>query len=201
MRCKGAYVNQSTIWGKPARQQNAFHEETRALKEAYELKISALKRQLAERDALYERRFRDLEAALTAGAAPSQDYTSPSAVPTTHSGNNNTNLLTTTPHPPQPSTPIHAPHPSTAAVLYKLLTEPNGQVVAEGHLIMTSSALVHGRPLAPDHSRVSITVAHHSDALLPVPVGDEIVTVGQALNSMVAWPKSLILDPNQPVIA
>ena len=68
-------------------------------------------------------------------------------------------------------------------------------------MIVTSSSVVHGRPLGLDQSRVSIMVVLDPNALLPVPVGEEIVIVGQAVHTMVAWPNSLILDANTPVSA
>ena len=68
-------------------------------------------------------------------------------------------------------------------------------------MIVTPSSVVHGRPLGADQSRVSIQVVLDPNALLPVPIGEEIITVGQAVHTMVVWPNSLILDVNTPVSA
>lgn len=55
------------------------------------------------------------------------------------------------------------------------------------------SQKIHGRPLPVDCLRVSVDGCIKPEALLPVPVPDEMVTVEEALGSHVAWPKDLII--------
>ncbi|XP_062021676.1 uncharacterized protein LOC133738229 [Rosa rugosa] len=55
---------------------------------------------------------------------------------------------------------------------------------------------IHGVPLGEDNVRVSVigTIVH--DALLPFPVKDaDIVTVGDAIGTCVAWPRKLVVIP------
>ena len=86
--------------------------------------------------------------------------------------------------------------------MLKLLAVPKEKVVAEGRLIKTGSNKVHGKTLAKDQSRISIMVAIEPFAALPVTVPDaDMATVGDALNSIVAWPNALIVNNNKPVIA
>lgn len=184
VRCKGAFATQTAVFGAPARSSVNFFRETQNMKDAYELQIARLRRQLEERDSAYDQRFKELEARLdNPPDFPSQDYTSPSNnVPTNLSGN-------TEVQPP----PLN--HPC------KLLTEVGGKVVAVGYLLNTGGSVVHGTPLDQHHSRVSITEAVIPDALLPVPAGNgEFVLVGDAIGVPVAWPKVLILDESIQVI-
>lgn len=51
---------------------------------------------------------------------------------------------------------------------------------------------VHGVPLGEGNIRVAIDTALDEQALLPIPVTEELVTVGQAVGSHVAWPKHLV---------
>lgn len=52
---------------------------------------------------------------------------------------------------------------------------------------------VHGLPLKPEHARVSVDGIIKGDALVPVPVAGEIETVQQAVGSLIAWPRDLII--------
>lgn len=202
VRCRGAYVTQTSVFGKQNKKHMRY-EETSQLVAEYEGKIASLTSQLVERDRMYEKRFRELENRLKEQQQDvhSENQPSPSYIPTNGSGN--TIFCSPVLHdPPHPSTPIHdPPHPCTADGLCNLLTEPDGPVVAEGQIIDTSSTVLHGRPLNPDHSRVSIIIVLDADALLPVPINEELETVGHALNTIVAWPKTLIWDANTEVIA
>lgn len=58
-------------------------------------------------------------------------------------------------------------------------------------------AVIHGRPLGDDNRRVSVYYAIDEKAKVPFPVEDEIVTVKHAMGSWVAWPKDLIILPNE----
>ena len=119
VRCRGAYTTQSSVLGRPARQYCAVHEETRQLSLAYELKISSLNQQLAERDRLIEQRFKLLENRLQQSHV-SEDLTSPSHIPTTHSEYTHTQV-SKPPQPTQPTPPVQPPPLSTPDVLRKLL--------------------------------------------------------------------------------
>lgn len=55
------------------------------------------------------------------------------------------------------------------------------------------STSVHGVPLLPGYARVQVDGIIKEDALVPVPVAGEIETVRQAVGSLLAWPKDLII--------
>lgn len=73
-------------------------------------------------------------------------------------------------------------------------------IVAYGTVVEMKSETIHGVPLAKDCLRVSIDMATNVAALLPIPVGDELVNVGQAVGSHVAWPRELIIVQQVKVI-
>ena len=52
---------------------------------------------------------------------------------------------------------------------------------------------LHGICLSKENARVSISYAIQEDAKIPFPVGDEIVTVKQAIGSFIAWPRDLVV--------
>ncbi|KAL6494185.1 hypothetical protein OROGR_030985 [Orobanche gracilis] len=52
---------------------------------------------------------------------------------------------------------------------------------------------IHGVPMAEGNVRVTILRALVPDAELPFPVKDELLTVQDAVNSFVAWPKDMIV--------
>ncbi|KAM5573609.1 hypothetical protein ABKV19_013246 [Rosa sericea] len=73
-------------------------------------------------------------------------------------------------------------------------------IVAYGTVIQVNveegNEKIHGVPLGEDNVRVSVigTIVH--DALLPFPVKDaDIVTVGDAIGTCVAWPRKLVVTP------
>ncbi|XP_062006884.1 uncharacterized protein LOC133724182 [Rosa rugosa] len=73
-------------------------------------------------------------------------------------------------------------------------------IVAYGTVIQVNveegNQKIHGVPLGEDNVRVSVigTIVH--DALLPFPVKDaDIVTVGDAIGTCVAWPRKLVVIP------
>ncbi|XP_074355059.1 uncharacterized protein LOC141693794 [Apium graveolens] len=55
---------------------------------------------------------------------------------------------------------------------------------------------IHGVILGEDNVRVSITQVIQGDAKVPFPIGDEIVTVEQAIGTLIAWPQNLIAIGN-----
>ncbi|KAL6146110.1 hypothetical protein ACLB2K_056793 [Fragaria x ananassa] len=57
----------------------------------------------------------------------------------------------------------------------------------------SSNQLLHGVPLGENNVRVSVIRAIKGDALVPIPVRDEILTVDDAVGSYVAWPKDLVV--------
>ncbi|XP_074364814.1 uncharacterized protein LOC141705829 [Apium graveolens] len=52
---------------------------------------------------------------------------------------------------------------------------------------------VYGVPLKPEHARVSVDGHIQPDALVPVPIPDEIKQVREAIGSHLAWPQNLII--------
>ncbi|KAK9949471.1 hypothetical protein M0R45_004990 [Rubus argutus] len=76
----------------------------------------------------------------------------------------------------------------------KLAVGSINNVVSHGTIIEVDAAnhTVHGVPLGEGNIRVAIDAALDEQALLPIPVTEELVTVGQAVGSHVAWPKHLV---------
>ena len=75
-------------------------------------------------------------------------------------------------------------------------------VVAIGNIIDElggPESLVHGIPVGVDNLRVHISIAIKEHAKLPILVRDDLVIVGDAKGSIVAWPKALIIWPNQVI--
>ena len=83
----------------------------------------------------------------------------------------------------------------------KLAIGTLNNIVAHGLVIVNEigDAKIHGSPLGDKNYRVAITLAKKKEALIPIPVGDEIHTVGEALGGYVAWPKQFVLLDNEPV--
>ncbi|KAL8089261.1 hypothetical protein AgCh_038888 [Apium graveolens] len=55
---------------------------------------------------------------------------------------------------------------------------------------------IHGVRLGEENARVSITQVIQGNAKIPFPIGDEIVTVEQAVGTFIPWPRSLITSGN-----
>ncbi|KAF1870847.1 hypothetical protein Lal_00030157 [Lupinus albus] len=53
-------------------------------------------------------------------------------------------------------------------------------------------AMIHHAQILSNHLKVSIDISIEDDALLPIPVDEDIITVGLDLTTFVAWPKHLI---------
>ena len=56
------------------------------------------------------------------------------------------------------------------------------------------NSIVHGVPLGIHNYHVSIDVCFDDDALLPITIGDNLVTVKDFVGSHVTWPQSLVTD-------
>ena len=52
---------------------------------------------------------------------------------------------------------------------------------------------LHGVEMAEENARVSITHSIQADVKIPFPIKDEILTVGQAVGTYIAWPRDLIV--------
>lgn len=57
--------------------------------------------------------------------------------------------------------------------------------------IDVESNVIHGKPLAKENARVSITRVVQGTAQIPFPINDEIMTVEQALGTYIAWPRNI----------
>ncbi|XP_063940008.1 uncharacterized protein LOC108203822 [Daucus carota subsp. sativus] len=55
---------------------------------------------------------------------------------------------------------------------------------------------IHGVKLGEANARVSITQVIQGNAKIPFPIGDEIVSVQEAMGTFIAWPKDLITVGN-----
>lgn len=73
------------------------------------------------------------------------------------------------------------------------------KIVAYGSIIDLASKEVHGVPLGDANLRVAIDIAIDGQALLPIPVREELKTVDDAVGSHVAWPKDLVIEYNDKV--
>ncbi|XP_074362226.1 uncharacterized protein LOC141702446 [Apium graveolens] len=70
-----------------------------------------------------------------------------------------------------------------------------GVIFDDGDMAST----IHGVPLKPKHARVSVDEIIQGDAQVPVPIAGEIETVEQAVGSLLAWSRDLIIyAPNGP---
>ncbi|KAL6228395.1 hypothetical protein ACLB2K_002345 [Fragaria x ananassa] len=72
-------------------------------------------------------------------------------------------------------------------------------VVAYGKVVdiggKTSTHILHGVPLGEGNVRVTVIGSYNDNALIPIPVRDDIVTVGDAKGSLVVWPRDLVVIP------
>ncbi|XP_022631898.1 uncharacterized protein LOC106778383 isoform X2 [Vigna radiata var. radiata] len=86
----------------------------------------------------------------------------------------------------------------------KLFTlSPSICLVAHGKLHNFKTDTLHGRPLPKGHVKVSIDIALKPNVSLPIPIDDDdMMTIGQAIGTFVAWPMNLIQitdeDSTQP---
>ncbi|KAF1896017.1 hypothetical protein Lal_00033457 [Lupinus albus] len=65
------------------------------------------------------------------------------------------------------------------------------RAVEIGTVYNTQDAIIHHAKIPLNHLKVSIDISIEDDALLPIPVEEDIITVGLALATFVAWPKHL----------
>ncbi|KAE9617746.1 hypothetical protein Lalb_Chr03g0038641 [Lupinus albus] len=56
----------------------------------------------------------------------------------------------------------------------------------------TWDAMLHNAQIPSHHVRISIYMVIEDDALLPIPLDENIITLGGALGSFVAWPVHLL---------
>ena len=75
------------------------------------------------------------------------------------------------------------------------LTGP--RLVALGS-VHEGASTIHSVPLAPDFVRVVVEEIRDADGRVPVPT-DEVQTVGQALQTFIAWPKYLVRSVTRKV--
>ncbi|KAH7838044.1 hypothetical protein Vadar_021409 [Vaccinium darrowii] len=91
--------------------------------------------------------------------------------------------------PPNPTLKLKKSKPCRLAV------GSINNIVANGTMFekVGPNELLHTTPLGEDNMRVSIDVVKIREALLPIPIPGEAVTVGEAVGCHVAWPRNLIL--------
>ena len=58
--------------------------------------------------------------------------------------------------------------------------------------MVTESITIHGVPLGTNTYRVAIKMVIDPEARLPILIGDEIVYIKDAIDTMVPWPKHLV---------
>ncbi|KAF1867861.1 hypothetical protein Lal_00012757, partial [Lupinus albus] len=90
---------------------------------------------------------------------------------------------------------VEGPEASTTGIINNcklFLDTPCTRAVAIGTVYNTHDAIIHHAQIPSNHLKVSIDISIEDDALLPIPVEEDIITVGLALATFVAWPKHLI---------
>ncbi|RZC94190.1 hypothetical protein C5167_021435 [Papaver somniferum] len=88
--------------------------------------------------------------------------------------------------------PTGPPHPPSNRRHPCELYDKISRVVALGHVIHSDSKMIHGKKMCDDCLRVSVDFVEIKTAILPYPSGD-IVTVYDARESVVQWPKHLVV--------
>ncbi|KAF1862510.1 hypothetical protein Lal_00014479 [Lupinus albus] len=87
----------------------------------------------------------------------------------------------------------HIPIPKGIINNCKLfLDTPCTRAVAIGTMYNTKDAIIHHSQIPSNHLKVSIDISIEDDALLPIPVEEDIITVALALATFVALSKHLI---------
>ena len=71
--------------------------------------------------------------------------------------------------------------------------------MAKGYIVVTESTTIHGVLLKANTYRVEVKSAVNHNPHLPIPIGDEIVYIKNAVNTMVPWPKHLVFFSNAKV--
>ncbi|KAF1868169.1 hypothetical protein Lal_00018686 [Lupinus albus] len=66
------------------------------------------------------------------------------------------------------------------------------RVVAIGMVYNKKDAMIHNAQIPSNHLKVSIDISIEDDALLPIPVDKDIITIRLALGTFVAWREHLI---------
>ncbi|KAF1892948.1 hypothetical protein Lal_00009381 [Lupinus albus] len=56
----------------------------------------------------------------------------------------------------------------------------------------TQDAMLYNARIPPNHVRVTIDIDIKDDALLPIPLDEDIITSGGAICTSVAWPVHLV---------
>ncbi|PRQ48818.1 hypothetical protein RchiOBHm_Chr2g0114971 [Rosa chinensis] len=79
----------------------------------------------------------------------------------------------------------------------KLAIDSLDNIVAERTIIQvhvdSTKQTIHGVPLAKENVRASITKSIVANALLPIPIKDEIMFVHDAIGTCVAWPRDWVI--------
>ncbi|KAF1864668.1 hypothetical protein Lal_00031986 [Lupinus albus] len=89
--------------------------------------------------------------------------------------------------------PQRAPSPSTSIAPFPTPKFTNVSLrMAIGTVYNTHDAIIHHAQIPSNHLKVSIDISIEDDALLPIPIDEDIITVGLTLATFVAWPKHLI---------
>ena len=68
----------------------------------------------------------------------------------------------------------------------------NGNTVAIGQIVATEG-LIHGKELRKGNVWVIIEKCFNENAHFPIPVGEELILVKDAIGSFVAWPEHLVI--------
>ena len=66
--------------------------------------------------------------------------------------------------------------------------------------MVIDSTIIHGVPLGANNYRILVKKALNPEACLPILVGDKIVLVKDAIDTMVPWPKHLVFSSTVPKV-
>ncbi|KAF1877063.1 hypothetical protein Lal_00033616 [Lupinus albus] len=69
---------------------------------------------------------------------------------------------------------------------------PYTRVVRVGTVHNTLDSMLHNARIPPNHVKVAINIAIENDALLPIPLNEDIITLGGIISTYVAWTVHLV---------
>ncbi|MCL7042041.1 hypothetical protein MKW94_021036 [Papaver nudicaule] len=205
VRSAGKYITPTQFFGKPKSRNRVTKAQFEAILE--ENKRLKMKNAELEKEALDSRRSRQSSVASRPSLAlPARSESSISPKIRKRSGNDmlpNSCFQTTANLLPTQNVPKRK-RSGTGNDMLPKSTHKKGKPckllidsveVATGNVFDKTGKeeYVHNVMLGEDEFRVQVVVAIKPGALVPKPVGDEILTVHDALGTCVAWPKELIV--------
>ena len=72
--------------------------------------------------------------------------------------------------------------------------------MARWYIVVTDSTTMHGVPLGANNYRIAVKTAVNPEARLPILIGDKIVYIKDAIDTMVPWTKHLVFSSTVPKV-